>query len=296
MFGYCKNNVASCNNITNNGIGIYLSLFCSENIFRDNDITNNTAYGFEMERQTGENKIYHNNFNNAYQIFLYSSAGNYWDDGYPSGGNRWSDYTDADMYKGPYQNITGSDGIGDANYTVGGLNVDGYPLLPPYPMCDIGITETSKAKDLVGQGCDMNISVTVVNIGINTENFNVTAYANTTIIETKNITLTSRNSTTLIFTWNTSSLDKGNYTIKIAADILQGESDAADNIQFGGFVNVTIPGDVTGDIWVDMLDIDTLVDNFLVAPPAWNPYCDVNNDLTIDMADISIAIDHFMQP
>jgi hypothetical protein len=45
-----------------------------------------------------------------------------WDNGYPSGGNYWSDYTGTDNYSGPSQNIPGSDGIGDVNYTIDANN------------------------------------------------------------------------------------------------------------------------------------------------------------------------------
>jgi nitrous oxidase accessory protein NosD len=41
-----------------------------------------------------------------------------WDDGYPFGGNYWSNYTGIDEYSGPSQNETSSDGIGDTPYVV----------------------------------------------------------------------------------------------------------------------------------------------------------------------------------
>jgi hypothetical protein len=55
-----------------------------------------------------------------------------WDDGYPSGGNYWSDYRGVDLYSGPYQNETGSDGIGDTPYVIDENNVDHYPLMNPW--------------------------------------------------------------------------------------------------------------------------------------------------------------------
>jgi len=57
---------------------------------------------------------------------------NQWDNGYPSGGNYWSDYVGVDNFRGPHQNITGSDGIGDTNYSIDMDSIDHYPLMEPY--------------------------------------------------------------------------------------------------------------------------------------------------------------------
>lgn len=59
-------------------------------------------------------------------------SNNTWNDNYPSGGNYWRDYTGADLYSGPYQNETGSDGFGDTPYVIDGNNVDHYPLMAQY--------------------------------------------------------------------------------------------------------------------------------------------------------------------
>jgi len=57
---------------------------------------------------------------------------NVWDDGYPSGGNYWSDHNDTDVYSGPHQNETGPDGISDIPYEIDRDNVDYYPLMSSY--------------------------------------------------------------------------------------------------------------------------------------------------------------------
>jgi hypothetical protein len=57
------------------------------------------------------------------------SYGNIWDNGYPSGGNYWSNYTGVDMKSGFYQNETGNDGIGDMPHTIDANNTDRYPLM-----------------------------------------------------------------------------------------------------------------------------------------------------------------------
>jgi parallel beta-helix repeat protein len=103
-----SHNSVSENNITNNGIGIYI-------------------YG------ASENELWHNNFvDNIQQVDVYEYPHNIWDDGYPSGGNYWSDYTGTDSFRGPYQNETGSDKIGDTPYTIDADNTDSYPLIYPY--------------------------------------------------------------------------------------------------------------------------------------------------------------------
>jgi len=58
-----------------------------------------------------------------------------WDDGYPSGGNYWSDYNGTDFHWGPDQSKMGSDGIGDTQYVIDEyivVNQDNYPLVHPY--------------------------------------------------------------------------------------------------------------------------------------------------------------------
>jgi len=99
---------------------------------------------------------------------------------------------------------------------------------------------------VVCQGFSATINVTVANQGDITETFNVTAYANVTAIQTETLTLTSGNSTTPAFTWNTTGFAKGNYTLSAYAEPVPGETNTADNNLTGGWVIVSIAGDVTG--------------------------------------------------
>lgn len=50
-------------------------------------------------------------------------------DGYPSGGNYWSNYATVDICSGQDQNFFGSDGIGDMPYAFDQNNIDRYPLM-----------------------------------------------------------------------------------------------------------------------------------------------------------------------
>ncbi|MEE8573297.1 MAG: NosD domain-containing protein, partial [Gemmatimonadota bacterium] len=98
------------------------------------------------------NRFYHNRFvANGAQVLDDAptnpgAEAQTWDNGYPSGGNFWSDYTGADLKSGPDQNLPGSDGIGDTPYAVTAIAWDNYPLMgDPCPVEDI---TWGKLKDL----------------------------------------------------------------------------------------------------------------------------------------------------
>ena len=295
---YSNNNTVSSNHIANNTNGIWMH--CShENNLTGNNITSNTDNGIQLVFSSS-NSIYHNNFiNNTNQTYIEYSK-NTWDDGYPSGGNYWSDYTGKDEYKGPDQNITGTDGIGDDPYVINPNDIDDYPLMPPYPQHDIGIIITVKTlKNVVGQSDNLSISVKILNYGINAETFNITIYANTTIINQMQMTLTNRTSRTVTLNCNTTGFAKGNYTIKAIADTVLGETDTADNT-FTGWVIVAMAGDITGpDGWPDgkceMRDIRKVAKLFGIyyPDPKYNPNCDIVYDLKIDIKDIRVVAKHF---
>jgi len=76
-------------------------------------------------------QIHRNNFINNEIQAIDPNLLNSWDDGYPSGGNYWSDYPGVDVSKGFNQDITGSDGFGDEPYYLLKSNIalDNYPLM-----------------------------------------------------------------------------------------------------------------------------------------------------------------------
>jgi parallel beta-helix repeat protein len=144
IFSNSNGNDIIGNNASNNIVGIQIGASYSNIVIR-NIASLNTNYGIYLW-SSNDNKIYHNNFiNNTIQAYD-DQIDNYWDNGYPSGGNYWSDFDEPgedayDDFKGPRQNITGSDGIVD-NGTIGGggMNpyvidsdsMDNYPLIKPF--------------------------------------------------------------------------------------------------------------------------------------------------------------------
>ena len=92
----------------------------------DSIVKNNTfinaEYGIRLW-SSNNNIIFHNSFINN-TIDAQDNRDNVWDNGYPSGGNYWSDYAGIDA---------DGDGIGDIPYNIsGGANQDWYPLMHPY--------------------------------------------------------------------------------------------------------------------------------------------------------------------
>lgn len=131
---YCSgtNNVTVKNtNIKGFDFGIRFDGISSNNTILENNITNN-QFGTYLDRSSN-NRLYHNNYiNNTAQASAYLSYSNVWDNGYPSGGNYWSDNTGVDGKVSPHQDVPGSDGISDKPYTINASNLDRYPLMKPW--------------------------------------------------------------------------------------------------------------------------------------------------------------------
>lgn len=117
------------NNIVhhNTGNGISTGFAASNNIIRDNIVYDN-GKGIFHSTGTSGSKVYHNDLIGNTVQGRDDSGANIWDNGYPSGGNYWSDYAGVDSFSGAGQNVPGSDGIGDTPYTLSG-NQDDYPLM-----------------------------------------------------------------------------------------------------------------------------------------------------------------------
>jgi len=115
--------------LANNGAGMFLSESDS-NTVSGNNITNNKIFGGVYLYLSSSNVLCHNNLiNNVPQVYLETSGySNFWDDGYPSGGNYWSDYT---IRYPSAQELDGS-GIWDKPYVIDENNQDNYPLMNPW--------------------------------------------------------------------------------------------------------------------------------------------------------------------
>ncbi|UCG70695.1 MAG: right-handed parallel beta-helix repeat-containing protein [Thermoplasmata archaeon] len=138
-----NNNTISGNNFSfNSGRAIYFIL--ASNITITNNIIFENDYGIHLSFSTVDNRVYHNNFiNNTDQAG--DKGINFWDNGYPLGGNYWSDFDEPgegayDDYYGSNQDLMGPDWIVDNGTSGGGGKnpyvvesdaKDNYPLIMP---------------------------------------------------------------------------------------------------------------------------------------------------------------------
>jgi parallel beta-helix repeat protein len=121
------------NNVTNNQRGIKIKSFSNYNTVSGNNITSNTQ-GIWIS-DSFENIIYNNNFVNNSAHAYSSNSINIWDNGFPSGGNYWSNYTGDD---------DDGDGIGDTPHIIDEDNQDNQPLMAPICLFDAGTWEQTQ--------------------------------------------------------------------------------------------------------------------------------------------------------
>lgn len=188
-----SNNYIIGNSIYNNNEGIILQHSWYNNIFMNSIVGNNygielgfgTYYGSDYNSIIGNNiinngvglrlvdsssnYIYHNNFINNTNHAESPTFSNIWDNGYPEGGNYWDNYNGTDLYKGPNQDLPGSDGIGDKEYSVDYQNTDRYPLMRPWspiPPYKFKISEVIRVTDdlnvRTGPGLSYTVSATML--------------------------------------------------------------------------------------------------------------------------------------
>jgi len=290
------------NKVLDCGLGLVIGNLATRDLVTDNSIMNCNE-GIDIE-SCSYNAFYHNSFiNNTVQFYSeHSSENNTWNNGYPSGGNYWSDYTGTDMYSGPYQNVTGSDGIGDTPYVIDSNNIDHYPLMQPWTgsmrFHDVAVINVTSNCTWVFQGFSANINVTILNRGDFGENVNATLYYNATsgdAIGTQNITLLAGENETLAFVWDTKGLPYNqNYTITAVATIPL-DVNLTDNTLATRPITVRILGDINGDGRVDGRDITIAARAFGTRPgdPRWNLDADINGDGKVDGRDLVMIARNF---
>ncbi|MBI4812040.1 right-handed parallel beta-helix repeat-containing protein, partial [Candidatus Falkowbacteria bacterium] len=124
--------------------GFYMDWKAADNTIKDSRISDNDQ-GIYLGDLTEGNKAYHNNLLDNLTQAHNEGINNLFNNGYPSGGNYWSDYTGTDEKSGPNQDQPGSDKIGDTPYIFSG-GQDRYPFMaesgweaPPVPTYNVAV-------------------------------------------------------------------------------------------------------------------------------------------------------------
>ena len=206
-------NTISYNQLSAADVGISLK-YSNNNVIHGNVIFENQV-GINLTSSC-RNTIYHNDLiRNVVQAYVVNSTDNFWDGGSIFGGNYWSDYNGTDV---------NGDGIGDTPYVIDEYNVDRYPLIYPCNPHDVAI-ESIKISGEVAINQPINISVTVTNLGVWTEKFNLNLKCTVPVdlkIGNQTITLVPKETLTLSFSWTppTSGIYEFTaYTSPIAFDV-----------------------------------------------------------------------------
>jgi len=189
---YMAGNILNGGTIIRYGPTIVLSdsfnnTICENSISLSLDMNSPPSPLFNLS-SSSENTIYHNSISFPYSWYrTYDPGGpiivvqadnstNNWDNGYPSGGNYWNGYQFNDSYSGPYQNITGSDGIADTPYLLASNNYDNYPLMNPVQVSfeDIEIVDVGPKVTLIPADTQVEFEIAAENNGGCASTWNLT--------------------------------------------------------------------------------------------------------------------------
>ena len=266
------NNIAG-NTVSSNETGVQL-FSSSNNIITGNKIFNNNQYGLFQggsydDGQSNYNKVYNNNFidnKQKHQVgsnWPYYGTGNLFDDGYPSGGNYFSDYTGQDLKSGPNQDQPSSDGIGDTPYIFTGGR-DRYPFMQQDgwkvqqnqpPVCNIKLQNNGSPIDKinVSEFFDINLGESTSDVGINGVRFMSDELQNET----------TEGVWTDWFDWSVSSTDSENWT-----------SDTDTKIARWSFAT---PGQK--EVWAEVKDTNGLTSQ-----------CSANIEVVLPLVDVAVIL------
>lgn len=128
-------------NLSQDQVGMYLNYNDAVTISDDSFWLDNVSFDYESPN---DGVVYHNNFvgDNGWILNSNPTGSFSWANGYPVGGNFWSNYTGIDVLSGPGQNLPGSDRIGDTPFLLNGFTQDPYPLTRAWTAHTITFTES----------------------------------------------------------------------------------------------------------------------------------------------------------
>jgi parallel beta-helix repeat protein len=274
-----------------------------DNTFIENNITDNRFFG-ALLLSSSDNRFYHNNFIFGPQstgLYLMIGSTDTWDDGYPSGGNYWSDYTGIDA---------NGDGIGDTSYVIDPdvmySDQDHYPLMNPYGSAraiaatvdiDPDVLNLKGKPKWINAYVELPEGYNVSDVDVSTLRLNMTIQAElepTTIGDYDNDTIPDLmvefNRTAVSDLILSESIISGNVTLTLTGKRYDGTL-----LEGSDVIEVRMPGDINSDGKVDVKDVALVSFSFGSYPghPRWKLIADENEDGKIDVRDVSLIARNF---
>lgn len=162
---------------------------------------------------------------------------------------------------------------------------------------DVAVLGVQPLSVSVYRGSVVNVTVTVRNVGLNAESFDVTTFYNDTVLDVRGFSGLAVGATVVFnCTWDTGGLAVGSYVFRAEADVVPGEYIVVNNVAFGpSDVVVKILGDIDGDRVVGGLDLALfhLAYGSQFGDVSWDADCDLNSDGVVDVVDVFILGDNF---
>jgi hypothetical protein len=210
------------------------------------------------------------------------------------------DWNTTGLAAGDYGLQAVADTVADETHTADNT-YDGGTVTLTQGIHDIAVINATSSKTALAQGYSVNISLTLTNEGNFTENLNLTLSArnasSTVTIETISIAnLVSGETRTITVVWTADGWSMDSYTVLACVEPVPNEAHVEDNAYEGGMVSVVLPGDVTANGLVNMIDLYLIAKSFGETAPYERQVtanCDINDDGIINMFDLYISAMYF---
>lgn len=186
-------------------------------------------------------------------------------------------YTSANTY---LVTLNVTDSANHSNATTANINVQAVH--------DVAVTAINPYRTVIGKDSLTSTKVTIADKGDVTETFNVTLYCGTSQVGTQTVTLSSKQSVILSFPWTTPNAI-GNFTLRAEDSQVLGQNNTQDSIMTFNLIRISIPGDLSGDGKVNILDITAAAAAYgtKLGDSKWNANADMNEDGTVNILDLT---------
>jgi hypothetical protein len=157
---------------------------------------------------------------------------------------------------------------------------------------DLSVFGVHVEKTIVGQGYAISVDVLVRNVGDFAEDFDVTVdlvSGQINYFSIFGVHMESGSSGAVTLTCDTTTLARATYSVRAHVSHVAYEVHTADNDYTDGEIKVTIPGDVDGDFFVNIMDATQIGYYWLQGVPPAPPEVDITGDGIINILDATIV-------